>query len=206
MAIYIKQYYEMGLYTKDDVKVFVPSMITSDEYKEITGEEYVAGQFLVVDVILRLLSKMSYDHSFIFGFAIAIPTWLFSQTPTVEHAVMIGILIFTFVLDWLTGVTLAHKSTVVHRTSHVGINAFIRDFIIVLICAAAIGLDFVFETKSFVFAFFTGAFIWQNFYSFLGNVAALGWGKYYPMWLFKLIQGEMIAKLQKYFPDSKDKK
>lgn len=43
MAIYIKQYYEMGLYTKDDVKVFVPSMITSDEYKEITGEDYAVA-------------------------------------------------------------------------------------------------------------------------------------------------------------------
>ncbi len=55
--------------------------------------------------------------------------------------------------------------------------------------------------------FFTGAFIWQNFYSFLGNIAALGWSKYFPMWLFNLVQDEMVAKLHKYFPHGKgDKK
>ncbi|MEJ1300129.1 phage holin family protein [Latilactobacillus sakei] len=88
-----------------------------------------------------------------------------------------------------------------------GIDALMRDFIIVVICACSIFLDFVFETESFIFAFFTGAFIWQNFYSFLGNIAALGWSKYFPMWLFNLVQDEMVAKLHKYFPHGKgDKK
>lgn len=39
---YIKMYYDMGLYTNDDVKTFVPLHITADEYKAITGEDYVA--------------------------------------------------------------------------------------------------------------------------------------------------------------------
>lgn len=150
------------------------------------------------------LTKMFHDYSYVAGLAIALPTWLSRNGPTIDHAVMIGILIFTFILDWIAGVTLAHKSPVQYRTSHEGIYAFMRDFLIVLICAASIGLDFVFESRSFIFAFFTGAFIWQNFYSFLGNVAALGWSKYFPMWLFKLVQDEMIAKLHKYFPNRKD--
>lgn len=154
----------------------------------------------------RLIDKMVNDHSFLVGVSIAIPTWVLSDTPTIDHAVMIGILILVFVLDWLTGTTLARQSPVKNRTSHAGIDALMRDFIIVVICACSIFLDFVFETESFIFAFFTGAFIWQNFYSFLGNIAALGWSKYFPMWLFNLVQDEMVAKINKYFPHGKDDK
>lgn len=43
MYIYIKQYFEMGLYALEDMKVFVVSaMITADQFKEITGEDYAA--------------------------------------------------------------------------------------------------------------------------------------------------------------------
>lgn len=39
----IKRYYDEGRYTKDQVKIFVRAKwITSDEYKEITGDDYVA--------------------------------------------------------------------------------------------------------------------------------------------------------------------
>lgn len=153
---------------------------------------------------LEELIRKIISNQWAMGLAIAIPTWLFSDKPTVNHAVMIIILLGVFVLDWLTGTTLARRSPVKRRTSHAGIDALFRDFIIVLICSSAILLDFVFQTKSFIFAFFTAAFIWQNFYSFLGNVAALGWSRWFPMWLFKLIQDEMIVKLHKYFPTGKD--
>lgn len=40
---FIKVYFEMGLYTKDDLNTFkTAGMITDDEYKTITGEDYVA--------------------------------------------------------------------------------------------------------------------------------------------------------------------
>jgi uncharacterized XkdX family phage protein len=40
---YIKKYYDEGIYTKDDVKVFVAQgYITADQYKQITGDDYVA--------------------------------------------------------------------------------------------------------------------------------------------------------------------
>ena len=37
----IKKYYDMHIYTKDQVKVFVQKgIITAAQYKEITGEKY----------------------------------------------------------------------------------------------------------------------------------------------------------------------
>ena len=39
----IKRYYDMGFYTKEKVKVFVQAgWITEAQYKEITGDDYVA--------------------------------------------------------------------------------------------------------------------------------------------------------------------
>lgn len=38
----VKRYYERGIYSKENVTVFVKSgKITSEQYKEITGEEYI---------------------------------------------------------------------------------------------------------------------------------------------------------------------
>lgn len=38
-----KRYYDLGFYTKDDVKKFVLyGKITPEQYKEITGDDYVA--------------------------------------------------------------------------------------------------------------------------------------------------------------------
>ena len=152
----------------------------------------------------RLLDRMVNSHSLWIGLSIAVPTWLYSDHPTIEHAVMMLILITAFILDTISGVILAHKSHRILKTSHAGIDALLRDFLIVAVCTACIAIDFVLKTKSFVYAFFTGAFIGQTFYSFLGNVGALGWTKYFPMWLFNWVRDEMIAKLHKYFPHGKD--
>lgn len=39
----IKRYFDKDIYTKEQVKVFVVSgKITGEQYKEITGEDYVA--------------------------------------------------------------------------------------------------------------------------------------------------------------------
>lgn len=38
----VKEYYDMGFYTNDNVRVFViANMITEEDYKNITGEDYV---------------------------------------------------------------------------------------------------------------------------------------------------------------------
>ena len=40
----VKRYYDKGYYTKDDVKKFVVAgKLTEEEYKEITGDDYVAN-------------------------------------------------------------------------------------------------------------------------------------------------------------------
>lgn len=37
----VKRYYDKGIYSKDDVKVFVRAgRLTPEQYKEITGEAY----------------------------------------------------------------------------------------------------------------------------------------------------------------------
>lgn len=169
-------------------------------------------QGVISDHIISIVNKMLQSHSFAAGLLVAvlqaasIPHWLYSDHLTIDHGIMLLILLFTFVLDWITGSMLSRRSPTKKLTSHAGIKAIERDFIIVSMCAFSIFLDFIFESKSFIFAFFTGAFIWQNFYSFLGNVAALRWGKYFPLWLFRLIHDEVMAKLQKYFPDDKQGK
>ena len=42
MADYIKEYYGLGLFTNDDMKLFVKvGWLTSEQYKEVTGSDYV---------------------------------------------------------------------------------------------------------------------------------------------------------------------
>ena len=39
----VKRYYDKGIYSKENVAVFVASgKITAEQYKEITGEDYTA--------------------------------------------------------------------------------------------------------------------------------------------------------------------
>jgi hypothetical protein len=43
MAVYVKQYYKQGLYTNDDLKVFVQAAyITTTDFKNLTGTDYSA--------------------------------------------------------------------------------------------------------------------------------------------------------------------
>ena len=43
MFAIVKRYYDKGIYSKEDVKVFVRvGKLTETQYKEITGEDYVA--------------------------------------------------------------------------------------------------------------------------------------------------------------------
>lgn len=37
---FIAKMYRTHIYSKEQVKAFVPSKITAEEYKEITGEDY----------------------------------------------------------------------------------------------------------------------------------------------------------------------
>lgn len=156
---------------------------------------------VLTEMLNHTFQKMIHTHSYIFGVAVAIPAWIMNdiQSTKTQHEEMMLVLLVVIFFDWVAGYRLAKKSTVVDRSSGYGINAAFRDFIIVSICGLSILLDDLFETKSVCFAIFTGAFIYQNFYSLLGNVAALGWDRYFPLWLFKIIEDEKNAKVKKYF-------
>lgn len=39
----VKRYYDLGIYSKENVKVFVVAgKLTAEEYQSITGDEYIA--------------------------------------------------------------------------------------------------------------------------------------------------------------------
>lgn len=40
MFDYVKGWYEQGIYDKEDVALFVPSVISQGQYRDITGSEY----------------------------------------------------------------------------------------------------------------------------------------------------------------------
>lgn len=157
-------------------------------------------------------SKMGQSHAIygsVIGAIVSIPAWIESDGISAEHIVMMIILGVILYLDRVTGKELAKRSPVKLKGSHVGNSSTIRNAVIVCICTISVGFDFVFKTRSFIFAIFTAAFIWQNFYSLLGNVITLGWGKYFPLWLFSLIEkwveDEVRIKQNKYFPTGENR-
>lgn len=155
------------------------------------------------DMLAVQFHKMSQPKMLLQTAAVAIafkiPGWVFHQGPTINHAVMIVVLVVVMCCDWLSGSVLAHRSPVMLHNSHYGNEAIIRDAIIVFICFGFMGMDFVLKSKSFLFAVFTAAFIAQNMNSVLSNVYVLGWNKYFPMWLFSLLKDEIISKVKKYY-------
>lgn len=158
----------------------------------------------VAQLLFNTLEKMTKDGSWQFGIVggvtVAIPQWVYTGEWTMNHSVLIGVLFMVFCMEWLIGSRLAKKSTKRNKTSGMMIDSLIRDMVIMMICAMALGFDHLFSTGSVMFTIVTGAFIYHNFYSLLANIAVLGWEDHFPMWLLKWLDNEIIAKKQKYFP------
>lgn len=160
------------------------------------------------------LLKMGKDNSWIIGVvggvALSIPQWVFSDTWTLSHTILIGLLLVVLVLDWITGRMLAERSDVVRKKTEIVIDSLIRDGLIFLVCGICYGIDFLIGTHSIIFTVFTTAFIYHNLSSFIANATVLGWEKNYPMWLFNIIlkwlHDEVYAKMDKYFPERKGDK
>ena len=165
----------------------------------------------VINLLKNQLSKMGNDGSWYVGAAagaisFVIPEWVTKREWSLQHTVLLGILVLLFMLEWFVGGRLAKLSTVKFKTSEVAIDAAIRDFMIVIMCGIAYGFDFLIQsTGSFIFVIFTLAFIYHNLYSLLANVEVLGWGKHFPMWLMNWLDNEIKAKKEKYFPDNEKK-
>ena len=165
----------------------------------------------ISELLKNQLSKMAGDGSWIAGFvgsglSLAIPKWVTAKELSLEHGVIIGILLLVFLMEWLVGGRLAKQSTVKQKGSAIMIDSAIRDFIILIICAAAYGFDYLLGTGAVIFCLFTFAFIYHNFYSLMANIAVLGWEQHFPIWLLKWLQDEIELKKEKYFPSDHQKK
>ena len=161
----------------------------------------------IIELLKGQLSKMTGDGSWLFGavgggLSLAIPKWVTAKEFSIEHGVILGILLLVFVMEWLVGGRLAKKSTVKQKGSTTMIDSAIRDFIILIICVAAYGFDYLLGTGAVIFCLFTFAFIYHNFYSLMANIAVLGWEDHFPMWLLKWLQDEIELKKEKYFPSN----
>lgn len=169
----------------------------------------------VFELIKDQLLKMGHDKSWLIGIAggiaITIPQWIFSDSWTSSHTILVILLLVVLILDWTTGRMLAERSKVMRKKTEIVIDSLIRDGLIFLVCGICYGVDYLIGTHSIIFTIFTVAFIYHNFSSFVANATVLGWEKNYPLWFFNIIlrwlHDEIYAKIDKYFPgEKKDKK
>ncbi|CZQ84660.1 bacteriophage phi-29 gp14 holin [Trichococcus palustris] len=162
----------------------------------------------IMDLLKGQLSKMNVDGSWVFGavtggLTIAIPQWVYTQGWSLNHTILIGILIGIISFEWIVGGRLATVSTDKQRSSRVAIDSLIRDVLIIGICAMGLGLDQLFSTGSIIYTIITAAFIYHNFYSLMANIVVLRWDKHFPMWLLTWLDNEIAVKKEKYFPINK---
>ena len=112
------------------------------------------------------------------------------------HMYLFIMLLVIIVIDFLIGTRLANKNK--KYESNIGIDAVIRNFIVILFCVVGYMADQVVSTGMLIFAIFTIAFLYHFSQSFIANIYVLGWDKYFPVWLFKFAQVEIEAKIKKY--------
>lgn len=164
---------------------------------------------MIMDIFHKLIDSKSYTVGIAAGAtsgvaSLIVPDWVMHQGPTKEHAVGILVLLVVFGLDWLCGSRLAKKSPKQSQETNTAIDSAIRDAVIVIICIVMIEVDDFLQSRSIFFAFFTAAFIYQNFKSVCANAYILGWRPYFPARvldvIFKWLDNEIEAKTKKYFP------
>jgi toxin secretion/phage lysis holin len=112
------------------------------------------------------------------------------------HVYIALLLVIVLVMDYAVGDRLAKKNK--KYKSNIGIDAVIRDGIILLIVAVGWIFDQLLGTGAFVFAVLAFSFIYHNAQSFAANLYVLGWDKRFPMWLFRFLESEINAKIEKY--------
>jgi phage-related holin len=112
------------------------------------------------------------------------------------HAYIVAALAIVVALDYAVGVRVAKKNG--KYESNIGIDAAIRDGIIFGVVAVAWIFDQLLSTGALIFAVLSLSFIYHNAQSFAANLYVLGWDKHFPMWLFKILESEINAKIEKY--------
>jgi phage-related holin len=112
------------------------------------------------------------------------------------HVYIAAALAIVVVLDYAVGVRVAHKNG--SYKSSIGNDAVIRDGMIFAVVGLAWIFDQLLSTGAFVFAILALSFIYHNLQSFVANLYVLGWDKHFPVWLFKILESEINAKIEKY--------
>jgi toxin secretion/phage lysis holin len=151
--------------------------------------------------ISGLFQKMIDNKSLVLGSVTGVISAFFDQTLEAKgfeklHIYIATALAIVIALDYLVGVRVSQKNGT--YKSSVGIDAVIRDGIIFAIVALAWIFDQLLGTGALVFAILAFAFIYHNLQSFAANLYVLGWDKYFPMWVFKILESEINAKIKKY--------
>lgn len=112
------------------------------------------------------------------------------------HIYITVALVIIVAMDYVVGVRVAKKN--MSYKSSVGIDAVIRDGLIFLIVALGWIFDQMLGTGALIFAVLAFSFIYHNLQSFVANLYVLGWDKHFPMWLFRILESEINAKIDKY--------
>jgi phage-related holin len=109
--------------------------------------------------------------------------------------ILLALMIF-LVLDYAVGDRLSKKTG--KYQSNIGIDAVIRDAVIVGLVAVGWIIDQLFGTGALIFSVLAFSFMYHYLQSFCANLYVLGWDKHFPMWLFKFLESEINAKIKKY--------
>lgn len=158
--------------------------------------------------IFEVFQKMVADKSFAVG-AIAGTIGAFVNSVFEAkgfermHFFIALVLVIFLVLDYVVGDRLSKKNG--KYRSNIGIDAVIRDAVILAVVAVGWIIDQLFGTGAFVFSVLAFSFMYHSLQSFCANLYVLGWDKYFPMWLFRFLESEIKAKINKYTGEDEPK-
>ncbi|MFC4768749.1 phage holin family protein [Effusibacillus consociatus] len=112
-----------------------------------------------------------------------------------NHLLMILILAGAIGFDWLSGTRAAKKDGT--YSSEYGIDGVIRTIVMLFLPAFANLLDKAFQTPGVIFYGITLALIYHTWQSFAANSIRAGWGKWIPEFIFKSVESELQAKMNR---------
>jgi toxin secretion/phage lysis holin len=113
-----------------------------------------------------------------------------------NHIYLLLVLLLAMGLDIIVGIRVAHKNK--KYKSSIGIDAVIRNGLVLFTVIIGWLIDKIFGTGALVFGIITLSFSYHNIQSFIANLYVLGWDKWFPIWLFKVVEVEIESKLNKY--------
>lgn len=149
--------------------------------------------------------KMFDNKSFVVGTIFSFTTNFIVRLRGIEgislfHAELMLVLIMVLLFDYIVGYRIAKRNNTYQ--SSIAIDAIIRDAIMIGIAAMFFLVDRILETGALLYTVIVFAMIWNSLQSFVANIYVLGWQRYYPVWLFNIVNSEINAKLKKYMKNT----